>query len=53
MRAYDHQANRGQVYGVTTYSPDYPFAILKDIRYMNAEGFWRSVEEIKAQRGEK
>jgi branched-chain amino acid transport system substrate-binding protein len=53
MRAYDHQANRGQVYGVTTFSADHPFAILKDVRYLTAEGFWRSVEEIKALRGEK
>lgn len=53
MRAYDHQANRGQVYGVTTFSPDHPFAILKDVRYLPAEGFWRSVGEIKALRGEK
>ncbi|MBI4591811.1 MAG: ABC transporter substrate-binding protein [Candidatus Rokubacteria bacterium] len=53
MRAYDHQANRGQVYGLTTHSADYPFAILKDVKYLNAEGFWRSVEEIKALRGEK
>lgn len=53
MRAYDHQANRGQVYGVTTHSADYPFTILKDIRYLTAEGFWRSIEEIKALRGEK
>jgi branched-chain amino acid transport system substrate-binding protein len=53
MRAYDHQANRGQVYGVTTHTTDYPFAILKDLKYLPAEGFWRSVEEVKALRGEK
>lgn len=53
MRAYDHQANRGQVYGVTVHAADYPFATLKDVRYLPAEGFWRSVEEIKALRGEK
>ncbi len=53
MRAYDHQANRGQVFGVTTHSADHPFAILKDVRYIPADGFWRDVEEIKALRGAK
>jgi branched-chain amino acid transport system substrate-binding protein len=35
LRAKDHQANRGQLWGKTVQDPKYPFAIMKDIIYID------------------
>ena len=35
LRAKDHQANRGQLWGKTVQDPKYPFAIMKDIVYID------------------
>jgi len=37
MRAKDHQATRGQVWGTTTKVPEYPFAILRPVEYIPAD----------------
>ncbi len=37
MRAKDHQATRGQVWGTTTKVPEYPFPILRPVEYIPAE----------------
>ncbi|MFB3816184.1 MAG: ABC transporter substrate-binding protein [Candidatus Methylomirabilales bacterium] len=37
MRARDHQATRGQVWGVTARVPEYPFPILRPVRYVSGE----------------
>jgi branched-chain amino acid transport system substrate-binding protein len=39
IRAKDHQANRGQLYGKTTRDSKYPFAILKPITYVDPTPF--------------
>jgi branched-chain amino acid transport system substrate-binding protein len=35
----DHQANRGQVWGKTVSDPKYPFAVMKDILYIDPTPF--------------
>jgi branched-chain amino acid transport system substrate-binding protein len=35
LRAKDHQANRGQLWGKTVQDPKYPFAVMKDILYID------------------
>jgi branched-chain amino acid transport system substrate-binding protein len=35
IRAKDHQANRGQLWGKTVMDPKYPFAVMKDILYID------------------
>ena len=35
----DHQANRGQVWGKTVSDPNYPFAVMKDILYIDPTPF--------------
>jgi len=35
MNGKDHQANRGQVWGKTVTDPKYPFAVMKDILYID------------------
>ena len=35
IRAKDHQANRGQLWGKTVTDPKYPFAVMKDILYID------------------
>ena len=37
MRAKDHQATRGQVWGTTAKVPEYPFAIMRPVKYIPAE----------------
>jgi branched-chain amino acid transport system substrate-binding protein len=37
MRAKDHQATRGQVWGTTAKVPEYPFAILRPVEYIPAD----------------
>ena len=39
MRGKDHQANRGQVWGKTVKSDKYPFAVMKDILYIDPAPF--------------
>jgi branched-chain amino acid transport system substrate-binding protein len=39
IRAKDHQANRGQLYGKTVMDPKYPFAILKPVEYVDPTKF--------------
>ena len=39
IRAKDHQANRGQLWGKTVMDPKYPFAIMKDILYIDPAPF--------------
>jgi branched-chain amino acid transport system substrate-binding protein len=37
MRAKDHQATRGQVWGTTAKVPEYPFPILRPVDYIPAD----------------
>jgi len=39
IRAKDHQANRGQLYGQTVRDPKYPFAIMKPMTYVDPTRF--------------
>ena len=39
IRAKDHQANRGQLWGKTVRDPKYPFAVMKDILYIDPAPF--------------
>jgi branched-chain amino acid transport system substrate-binding protein len=39
IRAKDHQANRGQVWGKTVLDPKYPFPVMKDIVYIDPTPF--------------
>lgn len=39
IRAKDHQANRGQLYGKTVRDPKYPFAIMKPAVYVDPSPF--------------
>jgi branched-chain amino acid transport system substrate-binding protein len=39
IRGKDHQANRGQVWGKTHNDPKYPFAVMKDIIYIDPAPF--------------
>src|SRR5215470_4674178 len=39
MSGKDHQANRGQVWGKTVMDPKYPFAVMKDILYIDPTPF--------------
>jgi branched-chain amino acid transport system substrate-binding protein len=39
MNGKDHQANRGQVWGKTVMDPKYPFAVMKDILYIDPTPF--------------
>jgi len=50
IRAFDHQANRGQVYGRTKFDPKLGFAILEDVRYISPDNLMHTVDEIKAIR---
>ncbi|MBI4595185.1 MAG: ABC transporter substrate-binding protein, partial [Candidatus Tectomicrobia bacterium] len=44
MRACDHQANRGQVWGKTKFDPALGFNILTEAKYVPAEKNWKSCE---------
>lgn len=50
MRAFDHQATKGQYWGRLKKSPQYPFLLMGDIQYIGGEKTLRPVEEIKALR---
>ena len=50
IRAFDHQANRGQVWGKTKFDPKLGFTVLEDIRYIGTEGLIHTVDEIKVLR---
>ena len=39
IRANDHNATRGQLYGKTVMDPKFPFAILKSAQYVAPDGF--------------
>jgi branched-chain amino acid transport system substrate-binding protein len=39
IRAKDHQANRGQLYGKTVMDPKYPFAIMEPVSYIDPTPF--------------
>ena len=39
IRAKDHQANRGQLWGKMVKDPKYPFAVMTDILYIDPEPF--------------
>jgi branched-chain amino acid transport system substrate-binding protein len=39
IRARDHQANRGQFWGKTATDPKYPFAVMKDVIYIDPTPF--------------
>jgi branched-chain amino acid transport system substrate-binding protein len=39
IRAKDHQANRGQLWGKTVTDPKYPFPVMKDIVYIDPTPF--------------
>ena len=39
IRAKDHQANRGQFWGKTAMDPKYPFAVMKDVIYIDPTPF--------------
>lgn len=46
MRACDHQANRGQIWGKTKFDPQLGFNILTEARYVPGEKLWKSCEEV-------
>lgn len=51
IRPEDHQANRGQFWGVTVHTPDSQYPKLDNLKYIPAEGLWMSLEEVKKARG--
>jgi branched-chain amino acid transport system substrate-binding protein len=53
IRAQDHQSNRGQYWGRLKKTADYPFLILGDIQYIGGEKTMRTLDELKAMRGQK
>jgi branched-chain amino acid transport system substrate-binding protein len=53
MRAQDHQSTKGQIWGRLKKVPEYPFLIIGDPQYIGGDRTMRSVEELKALRGQK
>ncbi len=53
MRAYDHQSNKGQYFGKLKKTPDHPFLIIGDLQYIGGEKTMRTLDEVKALRGQK
>jgi branched-chain amino acid transport system substrate-binding protein len=53
MRAYDHQASKGQYWGRLKRVKEYPFPIMADVQYIGGEKTVRTIEEIRALRGGK
>jgi branched-chain amino acid transport system substrate-binding protein len=53
LRGLDGQALNPYYWGTTKFVPDYPFAILADIKTFPAESLYSTVEEIKAKREKK
>jgi len=53
MRAYDHQATKGQYWGRLKRVPEFPFPIMGDVQLIGGEKTLRPVDEIKALRGAK
>ena len=53
IRAYDHQSNKGQYFGRLKKAPEYPFLIIGDLQYIGGEKTMRTLDEVKALRGQK
>jgi branched-chain amino acid transport system substrate-binding protein len=53
MRAQDHQANKGQLWGRLKKTPEHPFLILGDVQYIGGEKTMRTLDELKGLRGPK
>ena len=53
MRAYDHQSNKGQFFGRLKKVPEHPFLIIGDLQYIGGEQTMRTLDEVKALRGQK
>jgi branched-chain amino acid transport system substrate-binding protein len=53
IRAYDHQANKGQLWGRLKKVPEHPFLIIGDPQYIGGEKTMRTLDEVKALRGQK
>lgn len=53
IRAYDHQANKGQLWGRLKKVPEHPFLIIGDPQYIGGEKTMRTIDEVKALRGQK
>ena len=47
MRAYDHQCMYPMWFGETTFVPEYPFAVLKNLITFPANQLYRTEEEVK------
>jgi len=46
FRKVDHQMNAPEHVGIMGFVPEYPFAIMKNVKVINAEETWRSPEEV-------
>ena len=53
IRAADHQSNKGQFFGRLKKTPEHPFLIIGDLSYVGGEKTMRTVEELKALKGQK
>ena len=53
MRAYDHQSNKGQFFGRLKKVPEHPFLIIGELQYIGGEKTMRTLDEVKALRGQK
>jgi len=53
MRAYDHQATKGQYWGRLKRVPEFPFPIMGNVQFIGGEKTLRPVDEIKALRAAK
>jgi branched-chain amino acid transport system substrate-binding protein len=53
IRGYDHQSNKGQFFGRLKKVPEHPFLIIGDLQYVGGEKTMRTLDEVKALRGQK
>ena len=53
MRGNDHQSNKGQFFGRLKKVPEHPFLIIGDLQYIGGEQTMRTLDELKALRGQK
>src|SRR5262245_41509070 len=53
IRGYDHQSNKGQFFGRLKKTPEHPFLIIGDLQYVGGEKTMRTLDEVKALRGQK
>jgi branched-chain amino acid transport system substrate-binding protein len=53
IRGIDHQSNKGQFFGRLKKTPEHPFLIIGDLTYVGGEKTMRTLDEIKALRGQK